>query len=161
MANLFLMSGPCGAGKTTLSHQLAQEKYLRYLGIEDFYAAFFGSELIHMHEDEVWEAFSIAIRCAMEDGVDVIIDTNAPTRADRQWFVDRFPDFTFHLISVSAPREICQKNNAARARVIPAKELDELYDAFEPVSDDEPFKTISFYENLDNTGLKLIRKLEH
>ena len=161
MANLFLMSGPCGAGKTTLSHQLAQEKHLRYLGIEDFYAAFFGSELIHAHEDEVWEAFAIAIRCAMEDGVDVIIDTNAPTRADRQWFIDRFPDFTFHLIVVSAPREICRQNNAVRARVIPADELEALYDAVEPVSPDEPFKTILYYENIDNTGLKFVRKLEH
>jgi predicted kinase len=161
MANLFLMSGPCGAGKTTLSHQLAQEYNLRYLGIEDFYAVFFGSELIHDHEEEVWEAFSIAIRAAMDDGVDVIIDTNAPTRADRQWFIDRFPAFTFHLISVSAPREICRANNTARSRTIPSDELEALYDAVEPVADDEPFKTISFYENIDNSGLKLVRKLEH
>ena len=161
MAKLFLMSGPCGAGKTTLSHQLAEEKHLRYLGIEDFYAAFFGSELIHEHEEEVWEAFAMAIRCAMADDVDIIVDTNAPRRVDREWFVERFPDFEFHLISVSAPREICKKNNSLRARVIPDEEFDMLYDVVERVSLDEPFKTVSFYENKDNSGLKLVREWGH
>ena len=153
------MSGPCGAGKTTLAKILSEERHLRYLGIEDFYAAFFGSELIHEHEDEVWEAFAIAIRAAMLDDVDVIIDTNAPTRVDREWFFERFPDFEFNLICVSAPRDICILNNSKRERTIPEQELLSMYDAVELPTDDEisKYASVAYYENLDNTGLKFIK----
>ncbi len=155
------MSGPCGAGKTTLAKILSEERGLRYLGIEDFYAAFFGSELIHEHEDEVWEAFAIAIRSAMFDDVDVIIDTNAPTRADREWFFERFPDFEFNLICVSASRDICILNNSKRERTIPEKELITMYDAVELPSDAEisKYASVAYYENLDNTGLKFIKSI--
>ena len=155
------MSGPCGAGKTTLAKILSEERGLRYLGIEDFYAAFFGSELIHEHEDEVWEAFSIAIRAAMADGVDVIIDTNAPTRVDREWFFERFPDFEFNLICVSAPRELCLLNNSNRERTIPEQEFLAMYDAVELPLDAEisKYASVAYYENLDNTGLKFIKSI--
>ena len=155
------MSGPCGAGKTTLAKILSEERGLRYLGIEDFYAAFFGSELIHKHEDEVWEAFSLAIRAAMVDEVDVIIDTNAPTRVDREWFFERFPDFEFNLVCVSAPRELCLLNNSSRERTIPEQEFLAMYDAVELPTDEEisKYASVAYYQNVDNTGLKFIKSI--
>lgn len=155
------MSGPCGAGKTTLAKQLSLERGLRYLGIEDFYAAFFGSELIHKHEEEVWEAFALAIRAAMLDEVDIIVDTNAPSRLDREWFFERFPDFEFNLICVHAPLEICVFNNKERARTIPENELLSMYDAVALPTEDEisKYASVSYYENIDNTGLKFIKSI--
>ena len=161
MAKLFLMTGPSGAGKTTLATQLADERGLRFLSIDDFYAAFFGSSSIHIHEDEVWEAFSLAIRAAMVDNIDVLIDTNSPSRADRDWFIERFPDFEFHLVVVDAPRELCILNNSRRKRVIPADELEKIFARIEPVTDDEikNYITVEFYQNSDNSGVKFVRKI--
>lgn len=155
------MSGPCGAGKTTLAKQLSLERGLRYLGIEDFYAAFFGSELIHKHEEDVWEAFALAIRVAMLDEVDIIVDTNAPSRLDREWFFERFPDFEFNLVCVSAPRELCLLNNSNRERTIPEQEFLAMYDAVELPSDEEisKYASVVYYQNIDNTGLKFIKSI--
>lgn len=50
---------------------------------DDFYAMFLDSSDAHEHEFEVWIAFFQAIHMAMKDGVDVVIDTNAPTKVDR------------------------------------------------------------------------------
>ncbi|MBR6532593.1 AAA family ATPase [Candidatus Saccharibacteria bacterium] len=162
MADLFLMTGPCGAGKTTLATRLAKERNLRYLSIEDFYAAFFGSDLIHEHREQVWEAFSIAIRAAMEDKVDVLIDTNSPSRADRDWFIKRFFDYKFHLIIVRAAKELCLKNNRNRLRQIPKDEMEAMFKRLEPVSEDEMknYESIELFENLDNSGVKFVQKLK-
>jgi predicted kinase len=162
MADLFLMTGPCGAGKTTLATRLAKERNLRYLSIEDFYAAFFGSDLIHEHREQVWEAFAIAIRAAMEDQVDVLIDTNSPSRADRDWFIERFPDYDFHLIIVRAARELCLENNRNRLRQIPEDEMEAMFKRLESVSEDEMknYESIELFENLDNSGVKFVKKLK-
>ncbi|MBR6097296.1 ATP-binding protein [Candidatus Saccharibacteria bacterium] len=161
MANLFLMSGPCGAGKTTLATRLAKERNLRYLSIEDFYAAFFGSDLVHIHREQVWEAFAIAIRTAMEDGTDVLIDTNSPSRADRDWFIERFPKYTFHLIIVKADKELCLLNNRNRERQIPEEEMESMFKRLEPVTEDElkNYASVELYENKDNSGVKFVEKL--
>lgn len=162
MAKLFLMSGPCGAGKTTLAARLAKERNLRLLSIDDFYAVFFGSELVHEHREMVWEAFSYAIRAAMLDKVDVLIDTNAPTRADRNWFIEKFPDFSFHLILVQAKKELCFINNRSRDRQIPEDEMESMFERMEPVTEDElkNYETAELYENTDNSGVNFVRNLK-
>lgn len=161
MAKMFLMTGPCGAGKSTLAKELARERGLRLLAIDDFYAAFFNSELIHEHRDEVWEAFSFAIRAAMEDDIDILIDTNAPSSADRNWFIERFPDFDFNLVIVEAPKDLCFENNRNRSRTIPDDEMDMIFDRLEPVTEDEmeKYSTVELYRNTDNTGVKFVKKL--
>lgn len=156
------MTGPCGAGKTTLATRLAKERNLRHLSIEDFYAAFFGSDFIHKHREQVWEAFAIAIRAAMDDQVDILVDTNSPSRADRDWFIERFPDYTFHLIVVRADRELCLQNNRTRARKIPEAEMESMFNRLEPVTDDEMknYESVELYENRDNGGVKFVKKLK-
>ncbi len=156
------MTGPCGAGKTTLATRLARERNLRHLSIEDFYAVFFGSDLIHKHRERVWEAFAIAIRTAMEDGADILVDTNSPSRADRDWFIERFPDYTFHLIIVRAKKELCLQNNRARARKIPEDEMEAMFKRLESVSEDEMknYETVELFENLDNSGVKFVKNLK-
>ena len=162
MPKLFLMSGPCGAGKTTLATRLAKERNLRYLSIEDFYAVFFGSESIHEHREMVWEAFSYAIKAAMLDKVDVLIDTNSPSRADREWFIERFPNFSFHLILVQASKELCLLNNRKRERTIPENEMEAMFKRLEPVSEDEMqnYDSVELYENKDNSGVKFVKNLK-
>ena len=162
MTNLFLMTGPCGAGKTTLAQRLTKERHLRCLSIDDFYAAFFGSDQVHEHREQVWEAFAIAIRIALEDDVDVLIDTNSPSRADRDWFLERFPGCTFHLIIVEADKELCLANNRERSRKIPEAEMESMFNRLEPVTYDEMknYESVELYENRDNSGVKFVKKLK-
>lgn len=159
---MFLMTGPSGAGKTTLAKRLIRERNLQYFSIEHFYAAFFGSELVHKHKDDVWAAFAIALKVAMDDGADILVDTNSPSRADREWFVERFPDFSFNLIVVDAPKEICFKNNKSRERVIPDEDMEAIFARLEPVTDEEMkhYDSVEFYQNTDNSGVKFVKKLK-
>lgn len=162
MAKMFLMTGPSGAGKTTLSTQLVRERNLRYLSIENFYLAFFGDETVHIHEEEVWRSFEAAIKVAESDGVDILVDTNAPARKDREWFIQRFPGFEICLIVVEAPELLCRKNNQNRTRTIPELEMDEIFKNLEPVSSDEMdlYDTVELYRNTDNSGVKFVKKLK-
>ena len=159
---MFLMTGPSGAGKTTLARGLARERGLKYMGIEDFYARRWGSELIHEDEEAVWEDFERALRDEENAGVDVLVDTNAPRRADREWFVERFPNYVVNLIIVEADREICLFNNRNRARKIPEKEMLAILDSVEPVTADEieQYESVELYRNTDNSGVKLVKKIK-
>ncbi len=156
------MTGPCGAGKTTLATRLIKERNLRLIEPEWFYHAFFGSDLVHREKDTVWEAISLAISVAEKEGVDILIDTTSPSKADREWFFKRFPSFEFHLIIVETPKEICLKNNRERERVIPDDDMEEVFSRIEPISDDEMTKyaSIELYRNTDNTGVKFVEKIK-
>ena len=81
---LTLYCGLAGAGKSTHAREYATKSNARYISIDAFYEACFGDPKIHTHEFEVWMMFYNAIRLAGTDHVSVVIDTNAPTRAN--WF---------------------------------------------------------------------------
>ena len=149
MAKMYLMHGLSGAGKTEFAKRFAEKNNLRYLSIEDFYAAFFGSELIHKNEEEVWAAFEIAIRVAEKETVDIIVDTNSPRRADRDWFFDKFPTYSINLIIIDAPVEECLENNRRRERRIPEDEMQKMIAELEPVTEDElpRYESVTVYKN--------------
>ena len=158
---MYLMHGLSGAGKTEFAKRFARENNLRYLSIEDFYAAFFGSELIHEHEEEVWAAFEIAIRAAEHDLIDIIVDTNSPRRADRDWFFEKFPTYSINLIIIDTSVEECLANNRERARRIPEEEMQKMITEIEPVTDDEllRYESVTVYKNVNRTfdaGTRLI-----
>lgn len=73
----------------------------------------------------------------MKDGVDTIVDTNAPTKVDRVQFLNWFSDFDVEIAWVDAPKEQCWERNTKRRRVIPKDEWEKIYDSFEEPMDDE------------------------
>lgn len=162
MAKMFLMSGMSGAGKTTMAHAYANAHNLKYMGIEDFYARHFGSELIHEDEDIVWQEFEDALHECEYAGIDILVDTNSPTRVDREWFVKRFINYAISLIVVEADLEICLFNNRNRARKIPEDEMMRMYRSIEPVTDDEldDYQSVEIYRNYNNSGVEFVKKLK-
>ena len=98
----------------------------------------------------------------MEDSVDVLIDTNSPSREDRDWFIERFPAYSFHLVIVQAEIKLCLKNNSNRKRKIPEEEMEAMFKRLEPVSEDEMknYESVELFENLDNSGVKFVKKLK-
>lgn len=159
---MFLMSGMSGAGKTEFSKRFSDENNLQYMGIEDFYAKRFGSELIHQDEEAVWADFEKALHKCEADSIDIIIDTNSPRRADREWFVERFPVYNISLIIVEAELSICLKNNQTRARKIPDDEMIAIYKSLEKVTDDEMknYDAVFLYRNTDNSGVNFVSRLK-
>ena len=169
---MYLMSGPSASGKTEWAkYAVAQAKKdpskepIRYLGIDDFYALFGDSEAYHRHEFEVWMAFFNAIHVAEQEGVNVLIDTNAPTVVMRSQFLDWFGGFDRKiLVFVTADLNFCRKLNAKRPRVVPDDQLVHMYNQVEhPTLDEDSrwseiqcylhknliYGTGSFYERYD------------
>ena len=134
MAKMFLMCGHPGSGKSFFAKRMAKFNGFRYLSIDDMYAAFNGDPTSHDNKFDVWITFFRQIHAAEMAEQDVVIDTNAPTRADRYEFLNWFPSFEHHLIWIDANEELCLENNKHRSRVIPEDQMKKLFQVFETPS---------------------------
>ena len=157
MAELYLMCGICGSGKSYFAKRFAALNGFRYLNIDDCYAVLNGDERIHENKFEVWQLFYQLIHKANELGQTVVVDTNAPFRSDREEFLNWFSDFAGHrLIWVNADAELAWRNNCSRRRVMPRTSFDNVLHHFCAPSEDEPrgravWKTILRIDNVENT----------
>ena len=156
MADLYLMCGICGSGKSYYAKHFAQANNFRYLNIDDCYAVLNGSECIHQNKFEVWQLFYRIIHKACELGQTVVVDTNAPYRSDREEFLNWFSDFDSHyLLWVNASPELAWKNNMGRTRKVPKESFDNVNKVFCAPTEDEPrgraeWKRIVRIDNADN-----------
>lgn len=139
MARMFLMCGHPGSGKSFFAKRMAKFNGFRYLSIDDMYATFNGDPTSHDNKFDVWITFFRQIHAAEMAGQDVVIDTNAPTRADRFEFLNWFSNFEHHLIWIDTDEELCLKNNQHRSRVIPEGQMKKLFKIFEIPS---PYDTV-------------------
>lgn len=154
MAKMYVMCGLSGSGKTTYAREFAADNNLFYLGIDEFYEWYNGDECNRANTFEVWIEFYQAIHRAEHNGVDVMIDIDAPTFVDRTQMLDWFPGFDeYHLICVTASERIRRANNSCRRRRVPEDEMDRMLERFEfPRNEfeDARWKTIFEAHNLDN-----------
>jgi predicted kinase len=152
MANMYLMSGLSGSGKTTYSKKFAEENNILRLGVDEFYEKINGDECRHYNKFEVWVEFFKAIHDAEMNGVDCIIDTNALTWHQRMQFVEWFPTFKKHIIFIDAKRELCKNNNRSRRRQIPDDVMDKMASNLEvPVPGiDTNWDSIIHIKNINN-----------
>lgn len=131
MGKMFLMTGNPGSGKSVYARNLAKDNGYRYLSIDDMYATFNGDPTSHDNKFDVWMTFWRQIHAAEVAGHDIVVDTNAPTRLDRNEFLNWFPSFEHHLVWIDASPELCLKNNSHRKRVIPREQMFAMFDFFE------------------------------
>ena len=156
MAELYLMCGICGSGKSYFSKRFAEANGFRYLNIDDCYAVLNGDERIHQNKFEVWQLFYRIIHKASELNQTVVVDTNAPYRSDREEFLNWFSDFSAHrLIWIYADAELAWRNNCSRRRVMPRESFDNVLRSFCPPNADEPggrtvWDTIVRIDNIEN-----------
>lgn len=159
MAKMFLMCGGSGAGKTTFSKVFAEERGLKYLGIDEFYAIVNGDECMHTNTFEVWIKFYQAIHDAEINDISVIIDTNAITKSHRTQFVDWFPSFEHYLIYIDADPELRKVNNRSRRRQVPDDVMDQMTARLEvpyPSGENEAWRSIMYIKNRKNNFEKPI-----
>lgn len=132
MADLVVMCGLPGAGKTTFAKMFAKKNNYRYISIDNFYQAVFGNETEHYHKYQVWEILYKAVDLAIEDGVNVILDTNAPNPSDREILYERIGKKFAHrtIVYVENDPDTCKENNKHRNRVIPDEQMDYIINRF-------------------------------
>ena len=150
MARMFLMCGHPGSGKSTYARELARKNGFRYLSIDDMYATFNGDPTSHDNKFDVWMTFFRQIHAAEVAGQDVVVDTNAPTRADRFEFLNWFSSFEHYLIWIDADEKLCLENNKHRSRVIPEDQMRNLFKVFEKPSEYDTYynKTRSEWKSI-------------
>ena len=157
-AKMFLMCGHPGSGKSYFAKRFAEINGYRYLAIDDTYAYFNGSPYSHDNKFDVWMTFFRQIHAAEMAGVDIVVDTNAPTRIDRAEFTSWFPTFEHHLIWIDASMKQCLENNQKRGRVIPHDQMLKIFSFFEVPDAEEYYsfnpranwKSFSLVNNVDN-----------
>ena len=91
-------------------------------------------------------------------GVDIVVDTNAPTRIDRAEFTSWFPTFEHHLIWVDAYQKQCLENNQKRGRVIPDDQMYKIFNYFEYPDKQEFY---SFNPRANWKSFSVIRNFEN
>lgn len=132
MGKMYLMSGLSGAGKTTFAKKFAEEHSCVYLAIDDFYKKAGASYDAPNQVFGVWMEFFEEIHWHETQDHDIIIDTNSPTHVKRLQFIDWFPHFdSYNLILILADRELREKNNKSRSRVVPEDEMERMEVEFE------------------------------
>lgn len=153
MANMYLVCGISGSGKTTYSRQFAEEHNLLRLDIDEFYAKVNGDECDRRNKFEVWIEFFKAIHEAEINNVDCVIETAGLTRYQRREFIEWFPTFQHHLIFVEATKALRELNNVFRNRRVPQWRMDQMAKIVEnpdAVGSDNLFDSIRIIENLNN-----------
>lgn len=152
MATLTLVCGMSGSGKSTFAEKYAIEHKALYLPVDNFYDAYCGKNK-HNHEFEVWMSYFSAIHVAMQDGLDVVLETNALTFVDRAQFPLWFSKFDHYvLIWMETAYNTCLKNNNHRERVIPLTSMQKMWNQIEPISlrDEKYWNTILIEINHGN-----------
>ena len=157
-ANMYLMCGCSGSGKTTYAKELAETLGIEYIGVDDFYALVNGDECIHKNKFDVWMKFWQAIHDLEVAGKSCVIDTNALTIHQRKEFVEWFPTFEHHLIYIGANIKLRVENNKKRKRKVPDSVMDEMTRKLEipTLGTDRDFVTITHIRNENNMYKEVI-----
>ena len=153
MANMYLICGPSGVGKTTFSKRFSTHHNMVRFDIDEFYAIVNGSELNRNNKFEVWIEFFKAIHNAEINNIDCVIEASGITRHQRREFVEWFPSFNHHLIFIMAESELREKNNSGRKRQVPGWRMKDMSSRMQlPIlnSDDALFDTLSVIVNENN-----------
>lgn len=162
MADLYLMCGPAGSGKSTwLSHHakpsatIISRDQIRFGLIkpgEDYFSK----------ENEVKKIFWSKINEALKNGQDVFVDQTSLTRRSRKYLLSHVSGYNHaNIIWINVPiqQAIEQNENRKHGRAyVPQHVIEEMYKEFEVPRLDEGFYRIFKYENnktMTMEGVKL------
>ncbi|MBQ8293873.1 MAG: ATP-binding protein [Alphaproteobacteria bacterium] len=148
MAKLFLICGFLGAGKTTVSKQLAKQYNAEYMNVDSHVTQLFARDeyehnwekCFSIAEDDLWQKIKL---CAQSD-TDVVFDVGFWTRKSRDMASARARQIgmTPIVYYVYAPDEILKKRIAQRSGRIAEnniKNFDTIKQMFENPQVDEDF----------------------
>ena len=152
MANMYLVCGMSGSGKTTFAKQYAADLNYTYVCPDDYYARINGDECKHTGFFEIWMSMWRDLHNYEVNNIDVVVDTNALTRGQREQFLEWFPTFTHHIVWCEASFGVCLANNNSRRRVIPKEIMEQMWQNIEEPTVEEysKYKTAVIRTNVAN-----------
>jgi predicted kinase len=153
---LLFFCGKMGAGKSTLSRQLAPQEHAVLLVEDEFLARLYPGEIVDLAayvrcSSRIREALASHIVALLAMGVSVVLDFPGNTRGQRAWFRRLIDDSgaEHELHFVDAADAVCLRQLAQRSRDLPAGtrwttegEFRAVTAYFEPPAADEGFDVV-------------------
>ena len=161
MADLYLVCGISGGGKSKLSHRILSRnpQISHFFDVDEYYAKYNGDECDRRNSYEVWRLMLDDIReCELKNET-VLITVNALTVTDRYDIVSWYRSYNKHLLWVISPWERCVEGNLSRRRHVPLGALQTQWTKMEfPNAHEEGWDTITHVTNCwDNENYILFK----
>ena len=152
MADLFLMCGVPGAGKSTfLKNRIKKDSSVIISRDAIRFAIVKPEEDYFSHEDEVVEIFWKQINEALAAGKDVFVDQTSLTPKSRKWLLDHVKGYNHaNVIWICENLETCLNRNEMRRGTrayVPEKQVRRMYAQFVEPSLNEGFYKIYYYNS--------------
>ena len=152
MANLFLMCGIPGAGKSTFLKSHIKKKNTAIISRDLIrFSIVKPDEEYFSHEDEVVKIFWEQINKALTEGKDVFVDQTSLTPKSRKWLLQHVAGYKHaNVVWIDEDLETClERNNKRRGTraYVPEDTIRRMYDQFVEPSLDEGFTCIFRYNS--------------
>ena len=155
MANLYLMCGVPGAGKSTfLKNRIKKDTSVIISRDVIRFSIVKPEEEYFSHEDEVLEIFWKQINEALTTGKNVFVDQTSLTPRARKWLLQHVTGYTYaNLIWIDETLETCLERNEERRGTrayVPRSVVRRMYNQFIEPSLDEGFYRIYHYNSKED-----------
>ena len=121
MSQLICLAGLPGVGKTTWAREFMEmNPDFLYISPDVYYKRINGDDRNRSHPFEIWMAMFRDIHIAEINKRNVLIDSDNLTYAQRNQWIEWFPDFDDHiLLFIEEAFDICMDRVSTRRRTIP------------------------------------------
>ena len=121
MSQMICLAGMPGSGKTTWALEfMKMNPDFLYISPDAYYERINGDDRDRSHPFEIWMAMFRDIHIAEMNGRDVLIDSDNLTYAQRNQWIEWFPNFDVHLLLfIEEDFNVCMDRVNKRRRTIP------------------------------------------
>ena len=161
MANLFIMMGAPGAGKSTFIKSLRTESYITISRDEVRFSMVKEDEPYFSKEKAVYKEYIRLINEYLSQNRDVIADATHLNAASRNKLINCItaPNINIHVIWIKTTLETCLKQNELRKGTrayVPPSVITKMHNSIEKPEFEEGISSIYIFE--ENKQPKVIRK---
>lgn len=161
MANLFIMMGAPGAGKSTFIKSLRTESYITISRDEVRFSMVKEDEPYFSKEKAVYKEYIRLINEYLSQNRDVIADATHLNAASRNKLINCItaPNVNIHVIWIKTTLETCLKQNELRKGTrayVPPSVITKMHNSIEKPEFEEGISSIYIFE--ENKQPKVIRK---
>lgn len=143
MANLFIMCGLPGAGKTSYAKSLSSSSSTRckVLSADDVREELYGDASVQGDGKKVFAVLETRVKEALGSGITVYYDCTCISQKGRKALVSKYKSAAsaIRCVWLDTPLSVCKERNAKRSRIVPEEVLDSMASRFVPPTIDEGY----------------------